>query len=233
MIKKLLTVSITLALTGASAVVYAEGNAKEGKTQAASCAGCHGKDGNSMVSTFPKLAGQHESYLIRQLQAFKGGSRNAPMMAPLAMGLTPNAIENISAYYSEQKIGANAMPVLESDDDDEDEDDMDEAAKEAAADKKKAELDELMALGSDLYRNGDLEREVSACIACHGPYGEGNKPAAFPALRSQHADYLIKSLTDYKNGARQNNPENMMHMIAKKMTDKEIKAVSYHISMKK
>ncbi len=232
MIKTLLTVSISLALSATSVAVYAEGNAKQGKTQAASCAGCHGEDGNSMVSSFPKLAGQHQSYLIKQLQAFKDGSRNAPMMAPLAMGLTPEAIENIAAYYAEQRISANAMPVLESDDD-EDEDDMDETVRKAAAEKKQSELDELLASGGDLYRNGDLERKVSACIACHGPYGEGNKPAAFPALHSQHADYLIKSLTDYKNGDRQNNPENMMHMIATKMTAKQIKAVSYYLSMMK
>ncbi|WP_305909888.1 c-type cytochrome [Methylomarinum sp. Ch1-1] len=232
MIKKLLTVSISLALTGISAVVHAEGNAQEGKTQAASCAGCHGEDGNSMAPTFPKLAGQHESYLIKQLLAFKAGARNAPMMAPLAMGLNEKAIENIAAYYSEQSISANQPPVLETDDD-EDENELDQAEQEAAAEKRQSELDELMALGSDLYRNGDLEREVSACIACHGPYGEGNKPAVFPALRSQHADYLIKSLSDYKKGERQNNPDNMMHMIAKKMTDKQIKAVSYHISMMK
>ena len=75
--------------------------------------------------------------------------------------------------------------------------------------------------------------EVSACIACHGPFGEGNKPASFPALKSQHADYLIKALNDFKSGARSNNPENIMHMIAKKMTAEEIKAVSYRISMMK
>jgi len=71
---------------------------------------------------------------------------------------------------------------------------------------------------------------VSACVACHGPYAEGNKPAAYPALHSQHADYLIKTLTDFKNGARTSNRENMMYMIAKKMTDEDIKAVSYYIS---
>ena len=94
-------------------------------------------------------------------------------------------------------------------------------------------IETLIAQGSDLYRNGDLTREVSACIACHGPFGDGNKPAAFPAIKSQHADYLIKTLTDFKSGARSNNPENMMHMIAKKMTNEEIKAVSYRISMMK
>ena len=90
-----------------------------------------------------------------------------------------------------------------------------------------------MAQGSDLYRNGDLKREVSACIACHGPLGEGNKPAGFPMIKSQHADYLIQTLTDFKNDVRSNNPENMMHMIARKMTIEEIKDVSYRLSMMK
>ena len=146
------------------------------------------------------------------------------MMAPLAMGLDNKAIEDIAAYYASNTITSNKLPVLESDDD-EDED------SEKSADDKKAELDELLALGSNLYRNGDLKRKVSACIACHGPSGEGNKPSSFPALQGQHADYLIKSLTDFKSGTRTNNADSMMHLIAKKMTDKEIQAVSYHISM--
>ena len=111
------------------------------------------------------------------------------------------------------------------------EDDEDETV--ATDGGKKPTIPELIAQGSDLYRNGDLAREVSACIACHGPFGEGNKPAAFPMLKSQHADYLIKSLNDFKSGARSDNPEHMMHMIAKKMTEEEIRAVSYHISMMK
>ena len=65
------------------------------------------------------------------------------------------------------------------------------------------------------------------------PAGEGNKPAAFPALHSQHADYLIKALSDFKAGVRNKNPDNMMNMIAKKMSDEEIKAVSYYISTMK
>jgi len=115
-------------------------------------------------------------------------------------------------------------------------DDEDEKPAEAVAEKAADAPDPmqtLIAQGSDLYRNGDLKRQVSACIACHGPLGEGNKPASFPALRSQHADYLIKALKDFKSGARSNNPENMMHMIAKKMSDEEIKAVAYRISMMK
>ena len=230
MIKKLLALSISLAFLSAPALVHAEGNITTGKTKAASCAGCHGEDGNSMGSTFPKLAGQHAGYLVKQLQAFKDGSRNAPMMAPLAMGLDAKSVEDIAAYYASQRISANELPILPFDDDDEDEDEID-TEKQAA--EQKTELNNLMAIGSDLYRNGNLKTDVSACIACHGPYGEGNKPASFPTLKGQHADYLIKALTDFKNGDRSNIPDNMMHMIAMKMTDKEIQAVSYHISMLK
>jgi cytochrome c553 len=219
--KKLLAFSLAMSLASISGILHAEGNISAGKEKAAVCVSCHGDNGNSLVSTFPKLAQQHSSYLVKQLQAFKSGARNNPLMSPIAMGLTDDDMADIAAYYSEQKISANELPVL----DDEDED-------EKKTDGKNT-IQEIIAQGSDLYRNGDLTREVSACIACHGPFGEGNKPAAFPALKSQHADYLIKTLTDFKSGARSNNPENMMHMIAQKMTAEEIKAVSYRISMMK
>ncbi len=174
-----------------------------------------------MVATFPKLAQQHSSYLERQLHAFKDDSRNDPMMSAMALALTDEDIADISSYYATQKISANTMPALEPTDEDE---------KPVGTQKT---IEALIAQGSNLYRNGNLSSEVSACIACHESLGEGNKPASFPALKSQHADYLIKTLTDFKSGSRSNNPENIMHMIAKKMTDEEIKAVSYRISMMK
>jgi cytochrome c553 len=219
--KKLQLLSISLALASATSILHAEGNVSAGKQKAAACAGCHGDVGNSMVATFPKLAQQHSSYLTKQLYAFKDGTRVDPMMSGIAQTLTDEDITDISAYYATQKVSENTLPVLEADDEN-----------EKAADKKDV-VQAMIAQGGDLYRNGDLKNEVSACIACHGPFGEGNKPASFPALKSQHADYLIKALTDFKSGARSNNPENIMHMIAKKMTDEEIKAVSYRISMMK
>jgi cytochrome c553 len=218
--KKLQVLSISLALTSTTSILHAEGNINEGEQKASSCASCHGENGNSMVATFPKLAQQHSSYLEKQLYAFKDGSRSDPMMSPMALSLSDDDIADISAYYAAQSISTNEMPVLKADDED-----------EKPANNK--DIETLIAEGSNLYRNGNLQSEVSACIACHGPFGEGNKPASFPALKSQHADYLIKTLTDFKTGARSNNPENIMHMIAKKMTDEEIKAVSYRISMMK
>jgi cytochrome c553 len=219
--KKLQVLSISLALASATSILHAESNINAGKEKSASCSSCHGDDGNSMVATFPKLAQQHSSYLAQQLHAFKDGSRNDPMMSPMAKSLSDDDIADISAYYATQKVSENALPTLPPADEDE---------KPAG---KKDDIQAIIAQGSDLYRNGNLKSEVSACIACHGPFGEGNKPASFPALRSQHADYLIKALTDFKSGARSNNPDNIMHMIAKKMTDEEIKAVSYRISTMK
>ncbi len=183
-----------------------------GKQKAIQCASCHGEQGNSKMPMFPKLAQQHASYLIQQLKAFKDGTRKDPMMNGLAAALSENDMTDIAQYYASQRIDAeHEVP----------EDDADELKKRDVA----------LKLGTDLYRNGDLNREVSACIACHGPHGEGNKPASFPALRAQHADYIAKALQDFKSGARGNHAENMMHMIAKKMTDDEIKAVAYRISM--
>ena len=218
--KKLLALSLALAFTSTSGILHADDSINSGKEKAASCISCHGDNGNSMVSTFPKLAQQHPSYLIKQLQAYKSGTRKNPMMNAMASGLSDDDMADIADYYAAQKISVNELPILD--------DDEDEKKPES-----KASIQTIMAQGSDLYRNGDLAREVSACIACHGPLGEGNKPAAFPAIRSQHADYLIKTLTDFKTDERSNNPENMMHMIAKKMTIDEIKDVSYRISMMK
>ncbi len=224
-----LSLALTLVVTGALPIVHAQGtveagNSAAGKEKSGHCAGCHGEDGNSLMPSFPKLAQQHASYLSKQLYAFKDGSRKSEVMAPMAMALNDSDIADIAAYYSKQNISANPEPTLPPDDS------SDEPVDE---NKAKQAMQVLLTAGSNLYRNGNLTSEVSACIACHGPYGEGNKPASFPALRSQQPDYLIKALTDFKTGERSKNPENMMNMIAKKMTDEEIKAVAYHISTMK
>lgn len=219
-----LKLALALVLFDTAPILHAEaeyeGNIATGREKAATCAGCHGEDGNSLVPMYPKLAQQHPTYLMLQLKNFKSGVRNNPVMAPMAMALSETDMADIAAYYADQKPTANPAPILPPDDEDD----------TAAVKTPKDTMPALLAKGSNLYRNGNLATAVSACIACHGPSGEGNRPAKFPVLYAQHADYLIKSLTDFKSGARSNNPENMMHMIARKMSDAEIKAVSYYIS---
>ena len=228
--KSVLACSLALALTGATSLLRADdagnltkaGDGVVGKEKAVSCAGCHGEDGNSLMPTFPKLAQQHASYLIKQLHDFKEGRRNDPVMSGMAMAVSNDDIPDIAAYYASQNISANPEPTLPPDDED--------SENKPDDSKAKVSMPDLLQKGGNLYRNGNVSGMVSACIACHGPSGEGNKPAAFPGLHSQHADYLIKTLGDFKSGTRSSNPDNMMVMIAKKMTDEEIKAVSYYIS---
>jgi cytochrome c553 len=227
--KNWLAFSIALTILCTLPIVHAKdtdagGNSAAGKEKAGSCAGCHGEDGNSMMPTFPKLAQQHASYISSQLRAFKGGTRNDSVMAPMAMALTDTDMADLGAYFSSQTISVNPNPTLPPDDN------ADEPVDEQKANEA---MKALLNIGSNLYRNGNKTSELSACIACHGPSGEGNKPAVFPALHSQHPEYLIKALTDFKTGVRSKNPENMMNMIAKKMSDEEIKAVAYYISTMK
>ncbi|HIG07239.1 MAG: c-type cytochrome [Methylococcales bacterium] len=203
-------------------------NLYPGQKKAEACAGCHGQDGNSTMGLFPKLAGQHPAYLVKQLVAFKNGERTDLSMQSIASSLSDEDMRDIAAFYSEQGISENTPPEPEvAEDDDDDWGDSETTAENSLT------IDELVAIGRDLYRNGDVKNKVSACIACHGPYGQGNKPAVFPRLASQHADYLIKSLKDFKSDERNNNPYSMMHMIAKKMTDEEIEAVAHYIALMK
>ena len=152
--KNLLALSFALATTATSTILHAEADIKAGKEKATACAGCHGENGNSMVSTFPKLAQQHSSYLIKQLQSFKGGTRNDPMMSSIALGLKDEDMVEIAAFYSAQKITENAMPVASSEQDDNEDD---KPATTAATTDAKDIMHTLLAQGSDLYRNGDLK----------------------------------------------------------------------------
>jgi cytochrome c553 len=86
-------------LTGLNSQVMA-GDAAAGKSKAASCAGCHGPAGISSNPMWPNLAGQQEAYLAKQLKAFRDGTREDPMMSPMAKPLTDTDIENLAAYYS-------------------------------------------------------------------------------------------------------------------------------------
>ncbi len=97
--KKIASVIMMSALLGLSGSVLA-GDAEAGKAKAATCAGCHGAAGISSNPLWPNLAGQQEGYLIKQMKGFRDGTRNDPMMSPMAKPLTDADIDNIAAYYS-------------------------------------------------------------------------------------------------------------------------------------
>lgn len=80
----------------------AAGNAEDGKKKSASCAACHGADGNSTTAEFPRLAGQHADYLVKALRDYKSGARKDPIMAGFAAPLTDQDREDLAVYFASQ-----------------------------------------------------------------------------------------------------------------------------------
>lgn len=180
----------------AAAVV---GDAAAGQSKAMVCAACHGADGNSMNPEWPKLAGQGEGYLYKQLKEFKNGKRKNDLMAAQVAALSDQDMKDLAAFYATQTMS------------------------EGMADEK------LVNLGRDIYRGGNQASGVSACIACHGPTGAGNPPAKFPQVAGQHAKYNAIQLHAFAKEERANDAGRMMRNIANKMTDAEIDAVVAYV----
>lgn len=180
--------------------VYAEGDPQAGQAKAAACAACHGPDGNSPSGQWPKLAGQHPRYTVQQLQAFKSGERENPVMQGMAAGLSEQDMEDIAAYYAQQDIRiGSADPAL-------------------------------VERGEALYRAGDADNGTPPCMACHGPAGLGNGPALYPRISGQHAEYIARALRDYRDGRRGDSPKaEMMSEVAASLTDEQIRAVSSYL----
>ncbi|RLW71780.1 MAG: cytochrome c4 [gamma proteobacterium symbiont of Stewartia floridana] len=193
-------VTATLALSFTIGLAQAAGNAEEGKNKSATCAGCHGAEGNSPLNpVWPKIAGQHPAYIEKQIKDFKANKRSDPMMTPMAMPLSDQDIADLAAYYSSQTVKTGV----------------------AAADKVEA--------GERLYRAGNANTGVAACMACHGPSGAGNPQANFPAIAGQHAAYVEKALKDFRAGNRTNDASKMMQGVVERMTDAEIAEVAQYI----
>lgn len=178
------------------------GNSDAGKSKSTPCAACHGADGNSAVPAWPKLAGQYENYLVKQLKEYRQGEkgpRYEPSMYTMAANLSDQDIADLASFY---------------------------AAQTPTKGKAKAEL---VSLGEKIYRGGNSNSGVTACIACHGPAGEGNQAAKYPRLASQHAQYIADQLHRFREGKRSNSPNEMMEITSHRMNDEEITAVSSYI----
>jgi len=151
-------------------------NAGSAKFEAV-CVACHGAGGNSGTPANPKLAQQHPDYIVKQLQEFKSGKRQNPIMQGFAAQLTDADMKNIAAYVGSQK----GKPGFAKDKD-------------------------LVATGEKIYRGGIANRAVAACAGCHSPNGAGI-PAQYPRLSGQHADYVAAQLVAFREGGRKNSPQ--------------------------
>jgi len=195
-----LVAALSLAVTLAwSTTSFAAGSKEAGQAKAATCAACHGMDGNSLNPEWPNLAGQHETYIVRQLTAFHGGQRQNLLMSPMAAILTEQDMADLAAYFSSQTVrGGETEP-------------------------SKAKL------GQRVYRSGNVEGKVMACAGCHGPAGRGNAPASYPSIQGQQATYVALQLKAYKAGTRTTDPNQMMRNMAAALSDEEIDAVASYV----
>jgi len=197
--KRFLMFTATLCGSIASAAAPPAGNTATGATKAVVCQACHGANGNSANPEWPSLAGLGADYIAEQLQNFKDGKRNNPVMAPNAASLSPADMADLGAYFdSLVNTGLEADPSY-------------------------------WQAGEKLYRGGDKDRGIPACMACHGPTGRGNEPAKFPALRGQQSVYVVKQLNDYASGARATGPDAIMPTIAKRLSADDIRNVSSYV----
>ena len=92
-----------VSVLGSAQFAVAGGDAVAGKAKAIVCSACHGADGNSTNPVWPKLAGQHAAYVVKQLKAFKSGARKDPVMQGMAAPLSEQDMENLAAWYASQK----------------------------------------------------------------------------------------------------------------------------------
>ncbi len=197
-LKGILTAVLISVLT--TPVVMAQGNAQAGADKIAICAACHGPTGNdSVLPNVPKLGGQSETYLLKQLQEIKSGVRAAPLMAGILNNLNDQDLADIAAHFA-----TVAAPL-------------------GAVDETKREL------GEKLYRAGDASIGVAACSACHSVDGKGNNAAGFPALSGQDVAYTELQLKAFRAGERNNDAAEIMRMIAARLNDTEIAALASYV----
>ncbi|SKA47155.1 c-type cytochrome [Photobacterium toruni] len=185
---------------------WAQGDVDAGKLKAAACVACHGNDGNAIVAQYPKLAGQHAAYLTKQLADYKlavtsNGTqgRSNAVMAGMAAGLSATDMADLGAYFSSLPISGNTTP------------------------------ENVIAIAEPLYRFGDPERGIAACISCHGPRGNGTSLSGFPKISGQNAAYIQLQLQAFRSSARNNDLNAMMRSVAAKLNDNEISALSAYV----
>ncbi|MDE2398194.1 MAG: cytochrome c4 [Burkholderiales bacterium] len=190
---------IALAIGGLLATGAALAQQDPKSLAAGVCSACHGPEGRSVSSVFPRLAGQQSAYIVLQLDAFRSHMRGDPnaqaYMWGMASQLSDDSIKGIADYYAAQ------APVQE-----------------------KVADPSLLAEGEKIYTQGIPAQGVPACATCHGPKAQGAE--AFPRLAGQHTDYLIAQLHGFQSGLRSNAP--IMLAVVRTLSPEQMKAAAVY-----
>jgi cytochrome c553 len=187
-----------------------EGSAESGATKAAVCTACHGVNGNSSNPEWPTLAGQNAAYIREQLAMFKARQARQRSHVPIVTAMSEQDFADVAAFFAAQTPSG-----LEAD-------------------------PSYWKAGEALYKSGDVARNIPACTACHGPAGQGNAGAGYPALRAQHSVYTVKQLQNYLTQNRYRDPADaakvhqtrnsaMMTTIASRLTPEDIRNVASYL----
>ncbi|MFL9925445.1 c-type cytochrome [Herbaspirillum lusitanum] len=169
------------------------------------CTACHGKQGRAAADGYyPRLAGKPEGYLFNQLQNFRDGRRQYPLMTYMLANMSDDYLHEIARYFSEQHPPYPAP---------------------AAGDASAAMLER----GRLLVHHGDAAKKIPACIACHGQALTGLAPAV-PGLIGVPRDYISAQLGAWKNGLRQARQPDCMSHIARQLTLEDVSALSAWLS---
>ena len=187
-----------LCMTFASGTALSAGDVVAGESKVALCTACHGPDGNSAAADFPVIAGQIPGYIAAQLAAYKSGERPNAVMQGLVATLTEQDMQDIDAYYAQFEARKNSI-----------------AEDEVTAAKR----------GEEIYRRGLNQFAVPACMACHGPAGDGI-PARYPKVSGQFKQYLATTLTEFKSGHRVNEE---MNTIAFRLSAQQIEDLAIYM----
>lgn len=174
-----------------------KGDPKNGKEVYEVCSACHLPSGAGRPDgTFPQLAGQHSTVLIKQMADIRMGLRDNPTMYPFAKTMVDaQELADVSAYIQTLSI--------------------------PKGNGKGAGTPEILEKGKKLY--------IDNCVSCHGKNGEGEADKFYPVLAGQHYKYMLRQITEIRDGKRRNaNPE--MVKVVKKYTDAELDAVVDYMS---
>jgi len=202
MIKAMKKLLVAVVLFFSMSSLATAGDAAAGKAKSAACGGCHGFDGNSPIETYPKLAGQNEAYIVKQLKDYKANStRQNAIMLGMSAGVSDADAKDIGAYFQAQSLSAAA-----------------------AFDESK------IAAGREIYKGGNLQTGLPACQACHGPKGSGTAGIGYPQVGGQYVSYTLAQLKAFKDGTRTNDDKSLMRDIVANMSDEDMVAVANYIA---
>jgi cytochrome c553 len=177
------------------------GDPVAGKTKSQLCQGCHGVDGNSMDGQIPKLAGQYDEYIIKQMRNYQEGTRSHEIMNGMAAPLSDKDLADIAAYFADQ-------PIMK--------------GKEA----KSNETGEKLFLHGNISQ---MVMTCAYCHGKTGK-GLDPSTGMYPVIGGQNKDYLLKQLKDFREDDRVNSPNAAMNKTLKALSDSELEALADYIS---